>query len=60
MPGQGASEGEVCELEPMKEEYYDVRDWVDGVVSDEKLEELGIDLGPGTGVSAGGEAASSD
>jgi aldehyde:ferredoxin oxidoreductase len=56
MPGQGASEGEVCELEPMKEEYYEVRGWVDGVVPDEKLDELGIDIGPGTGVSSGSGA----
>ncbi|AGB32965.1 Aldehyde ferredoxin oxidoreductase [Natrinema pellirubrum DSM 15624] len=59
--GQGASEGEYCELEEMKEEYYDHRGWVDGVVPDEKLDELGIDLGPGTGVSGeGGAAVSSD
>ncbi|APX95211.1 aldehyde ferredoxin oxidoreductase family protein [Natronorubrum daqingense] len=58
--GQGASEGEYCELEEMKEEYYDHRGWVDGVVPDEKLEELGIDLGPGTGVSAGDSAAPAD
>jgi aldehyde:ferredoxin oxidoreductase len=57
MPGQGASEGEVCELEPMKEEYYEVRGWVDGVVTDEKLDELDIDVGPGTGVSSGSGAA---
>ncbi|MGQ3411858.1 aldehyde ferredoxin oxidoreductase family protein [Natrinema sp. LN54] len=55
--GQGASEGEYCELEEMKAEYYDHRGWVDGVVPDEKLDELGIDLGPGTGVSSGGGAA---
>jgi len=60
--GQGASEGEVCELEPMKEEYYDHRGWVDGVVPDEKLDALGIEVGPGTGVSTGdgGTAAASD
>ncbi|MFC7096870.1 aldehyde ferredoxin oxidoreductase family protein [Halobaculum marinum] len=51
--GQGASEGEYCELPEMKEEYYEVRGWVDGVVPDERLDELGIDIGPGTGVSAG-------
>ncbi|MXR39927.1 aldehyde ferredoxin oxidoreductase [Halobaculum sp. WSA2] len=51
--GQGASEGEYCELPEMKEEYYEVRGWVDGVVPDEKLDELGIDIGPGTGVSSG-------
>ncbi|MFC7201404.1 aldehyde ferredoxin oxidoreductase family protein [Halospeciosus flavus] len=58
--GQGASEGELCELEQMKEEYYDHRGWVDGVVPDEKLEELDIDIGPGTGVSSGGAATSAD
>ncbi|ELY73106.1 aldehyde ferredoxin oxidoreductase family protein [Natrinema pallidum] len=59
--GQGASEGEYCELDEMKDEYYDHRGWVDGVVPDEKLDELGIELGPGTGVSSeGGAAAPSD
>jgi len=58
--GQGASEGEYCELDEMKAEYYEVRDWEDGVVPDEKLDELGIELGPGTGVSSGGAAAPSD
>ncbi|WP_277555052.1 aldehyde ferredoxin oxidoreductase family protein [Halobaculum limi] len=53
IPGQGASEGEYCELPEMKAEYYEVRGWVDGVVPDEKLDELGIDIGPGTGVSSG-------
>ncbi len=56
IPGQGASEGELCELEEMKEEYYAHRGWVDGVVPDEKLEELEIDIGPGTGVSASGDS----
>ncbi len=62
IPGQGASEGEYCELEEMKEEYYDYRGWVDGVVPDEKLDELAIEIGPGTGISAddGGAAAPSD
>ncbi len=59
--GQGASEGEYCELDEMKDEYYDYRGWVDGVVPDEKLEELEIDIGPGTGVSSeSGTAVSSD
>ncbi|MCL9816488.1 aldehyde ferredoxin oxidoreductase family protein [Natronocalculus amylovorans] len=58
--GQGASEGEFCELDEMKEEYYAHRGWVDGVVPDEKLDELGIDIGPGTGVSAGDSAAPAD
>ncbi len=60
IPGQGASEGEFCELEEMKAEYYDHRGWVDGVVPDEKLEALGIDLGPGTGVTVGDSAAPAD
>ncbi|MFA9427138.1 aldehyde ferredoxin oxidoreductase family protein [Natronorubrum sp. A-ect3] len=61
-PGQGASEGEYCELEEMKDEYYEHRGWVDGVVPDEKLEALDIEVGPGTGVSAGdsGATASGD
>ncbi len=60
IPGQGASEGELAELDLMKEEYYEHRGWVDGVVPDEKLDELGIDVGPGTGVSAGDSAAPAD
>jgi aldehyde:ferredoxin oxidoreductase len=61
IPGQGASEGELVELDEMKEEYYEHRGWVDGVVPDEKLEELDIEIGPGTGVSSeGGAAAPSD
>ncbi|ELY93517.1 aldehyde ferredoxin oxidoreductase [Natrialba chahannaoensis JCM 10990] len=60
IPGQGASEGEFCELEEMKEEYYDHRGWVDGVVPDEKLAALEIDIGPGTGVSAGDSPAPAD
>jgi aldehyde:ferredoxin oxidoreductase len=53
VPGQGASEGQFAELDLLKEEYYETRGWVDGVVPDEKLEELDIDVGPGTGVSVG-------
>ncbi|SHG74099.1 aldehyde ferredoxin oxidoreductase family protein [Halobaculum gomorrense] len=53
IPGQGASEGEYCELPEMKAEYYETRGWVDGVVPDERLDELDIDVGPGTGVSSG-------
>jgi len=60
IPGQGASEGELCELDDLKNEYYTVRGWVDGVVPDEKLDDLEIDVGPGTGVSSGGAAAPSD
>ena len=36
------SEGQVCELDMMLEEYYQVRGWEDGVVPEEKLRELGI------------------
>lgn len=39
MPG---SEGHVCELDKMLPEYYEQRGWVDGVVPDAKLKELGI------------------
>jgi aldehyde:ferredoxin oxidoreductase len=60
MPGQGASEGELAELDELKAEYYETRGWVDGVVPDEKLEELGIDVGPGTGVNAGDSGAPAD
>ncbi|ARS89498.1 aldehyde ferredoxin oxidoreductase family protein [Natrarchaeobaculum aegyptiacum] len=58
--GQGASEDEYCELEEMKAEYYDHRGWVDGVVPDEKLADLGIEIGPGTGVSNGAGTAVGD
>jgi aldehyde:ferredoxin oxidoreductase len=57
IPAQGGSEGQLAELDEMKAEYYEVRGWVDGVVPDEKLDELDIDVGPGTGVSAGGDAS---
>jgi aldehyde:ferredoxin oxidoreductase len=60
IPAQGGSEGELAELDKLKDEYYDVRGWEDGVVPDEKLAELGIDIGPGTGVSSGGAPAPSD
>jgi aldehyde:ferredoxin oxidoreductase len=39
MPG---SEGHVCELDQMREEYYGARGWKNGVVPPEKLETLGI------------------
>lgn len=32
IPGTGASEGQLAELDEMKAEYYETRDWVDGVV----------------------------
>jgi aldehyde:ferredoxin oxidoreductase len=56
IPAQGGSEGQLAELDQLKAEYYEVRGWVDGVVPDEKLDELGIGVGPGTGVSAGGDS----
>ncbi|MEF8906661.1 MAG: aldehyde ferredoxin oxidoreductase family protein [Haloarculaceae archaeon] len=56
IPAQGGSEGQLAELDQLKEEYYEVRGWVDGVVPDEKLDELDIEVGPGTGVSAGGDS----
>jgi aldehyde:ferredoxin oxidoreductase len=39
MPG---SEGHVCELDQMLEEYYKVRGWENGVAPEAKLKELGI------------------
>jgi aldehyde:ferredoxin oxidoreductase len=39
MPG---SEGHVCELDKMLEEYYEKRGWVNGVVPEEKLKELEV------------------
>ncbi len=36
------SEGHICELEQMLEEYYKARGWVNGVVPEEKLRELEI------------------
>ena len=39
MPG---SEGQVCELPEMLEEYYEARGWVNGVVPEAKLKELEI------------------
>ena len=39
MPG---SEGQVCELDKMLEEYYTERGWANGVVPQIKLQELGI------------------
>jgi len=60
VPAQGGSEGQLAELDEMKAEYYEVRGWVDGVVPDERLDELGIDIGPGTGVSSGDSHAPAD
>ena len=39
MPG---SEGQVCELDKMLEEYYAARGWENGVVPESKLKELAI------------------
>ncbi|MGQ9572905.1 MAG: aldehyde ferredoxin oxidoreductase family protein [Dehalococcoidia bacterium] len=36
------SQGHICELEPMLEEYYKARGWVNGVVPEEKLKALQI------------------
>ena len=41
-PGTGPAAGSVCELDLMKEEYYRVRGWVNGVVPEAKLRELEI------------------
>ncbi|WP_299330714.1 aldehyde ferredoxin oxidoreductase family protein [Haloplanus sp.] len=60
IPGQGGSEGELCELSEMKTEYYEHRGWEDGVVTDDTLEHLDIDLGPGTGVSGSSGQAPAD
>jgi aldehyde:ferredoxin oxidoreductase len=39
---QPGSKGHVCELDKMLDEYYKARGWVNGVVPEEKLKELGI------------------
>jgi len=39
---QPGSEGQVCELDDMLEEYYEKRGWVNGVVPESKLKELEI------------------
>ncbi|MFW6017761.1 MAG: aldehyde ferredoxin oxidoreductase family protein [Halapricum sp.] len=56
IPGMGAAEGQLAELDQLKAEYYEARQWIDGVVPDERLDELDITIGPGTGVSAGASA----
>jgi aldehyde:ferredoxin oxidoreductase len=40
--GTGAASESVCELDEMLEEYYAIRGWENGVVSESKLIELGI------------------
>ena len=39
MPG---SEGHLCELDAMLQEYYKARGWDNGIVPDSKLQELGV------------------
>ncbi len=41
---EGAAKGQVVELEQMKREYYELRGWVEGRPTEEKLKELGIEL----------------
>lgn len=41
---EGAAKGQVVELDKMKEEYYKLRGWVNGVPTPEKLKELEIEL----------------
>jgi len=53
-PGTGGSAGMVSELDVMLKEYYAVRGWVDGVVPDAKLIELGILPTAATEVAATG------
>ncbi|MCC6175768.1 MAG: aldehyde ferredoxin oxidoreductase family protein [Chloroflexi bacterium] len=48
MPG---SQGHVCELDKMLEEYYAARGWNNGVVPAEKLAALGIEYRPAVGTA---------
>ncbi|MET3288977.1 UNVERIFIED_CONTAM: aldehyde:ferredoxin oxidoreductase [Brevibacillus sp. OAP136] len=41
-PGSGNSAGQLSRMDIMLDEYYQVRGWVDGVVPENKLKELGI------------------
>jgi len=41
---EGPAKGQVVELDRMKEEYYRLRGWMNGVPTEEKLKELGIEL----------------
>jgi aldehyde:ferredoxin oxidoreductase len=41
-PGSGPAAGHVCDLDNMKKEYYEARGWVDGVVPQQRLRDLGI------------------
>lgn len=40
---EGPSEGQTVDLETMKQEYYKLRGWVDGIPTAEKIKELGLD-----------------
>ncbi len=39
---EGPSAGQVVDLESMKKEYYELRGWVDGIPTEEKIVELGL------------------
>jgi aldehyde:ferredoxin oxidoreductase len=41
---EGPAKGHVVELKEMKEEYYKLRGWINGVPTAEKLKELEIEL----------------
>ncbi len=41
---EGAAKGQIVELEEMKKEYYSLRGWDEGVPTEEKLKELGIEI----------------
>ncbi len=41
---EGVAKGHVVELDKMKEEYYNLRGWVNGVPTEEKLKELEIEI----------------
>lgn len=41
-PGTGPAAGSVCELDKMLADYYSLRGWRNGVVPEDKLQELGI------------------
>jgi len=41
---EGPAKGQVVELEKMKEEYYKLRGWINGIPTPEKLKELEIEL----------------
>ncbi|MEM2489176.1 MAG: aldehyde ferredoxin oxidoreductase family protein [Thermoplasmata archaeon] len=41
---EGPAKGQVVDLETMKKEYYQLRGWIKGVPTSEKLKELGIEI----------------